>query len=182
MSIIETIKSRPWLTGGLVVGALILFLVLRGTGSAQSVSGDSGMSDADQMQGIMAGLQTRMAEINAGTMMNSENIAGTIELEKIRGTFSENIYAMQQAVDMAKLNAMTSVQVNQDTLSAQIQNNTIAAGLETTRINTNAQLQTTQTITNALIEQSRINAGVSAAAIANANKSKDCGFLGLWKC
>src|SRR6266567_1924840 len=66
---IEWVKEHPYLSGGIVLGAVILFFLLRGSGSGGARSAPAsagGPSEALQAAQLQASTQLQMSQ-NAGT-------------------------------------------------------------------------------------------------------------------
>ncbi len=173
MNFVETIKSRPWLLlGGVAIGAVVLFMARGSGGAVENVdSGTSGDTAGYALQ--LAGIQTQAQNASLAADVRRDEIAASLEAMKIQAGASENIADKQLSVELAKVNALSQIQLNHDTLAAGVANKNIEAGVESARIASTTTLGTVAavqagitTAVNANLESQRIQAGLFSQQIS----------------
>lgn len=117
----DWIKKHPYLTGGLVLAAIILFVIIRrASGSATasvSSSGASGPSEGLQAAQLSAGVQ--MASVQAAADVQNNQTSGAVAVAQIKA--NSDAQAADAARQVALQNIVTSGQVQLDTNSSTLQ-------------------------------------------------------------
>lgn len=170
MSIIDTVKSRPLLFGGVVVGGVVLLIALRSTSGGQVTSGtsdygsDVGMGDQLQMMQLQTQRDIGIAQIQGAASADSN--AAALEAAKLKYEADTNAANINANVSLATINATLQSLVNKDTLTAQTEQASIGAQRDIAAINANAQVEAQRTLANALVSQAQMQANVSQSYIA----------------
>lgn len=162
MSIIDTVKSRPLLFGGVVVGGVVLLIALRSTSGGQVASGtsdygsDVGMGDQLQMMQLQTQRDIGIAQIQGAAAADSN--AAALEAAKLKYEADTNAANIGANVSLAQINATLQGLVNHDTLTAQTEQARIGADTAIAGINANAQIEAQRTLANALVSQAQMQA------------------------
>jgi len=171
---LEWVKNHPILSaGGAALAVVIFLLISRGSGGGGYSGQASATGDGNAQNDVTTQVQQQLALAGIAQAGQAQQIAGTIELEKIRGQNQLSLAGIASNVALAQTSAAQQVQTTHDTLSAHVAESQIAGDVQKTQINTGGQVAITQAITSALVQQSQI----SANAIAEASK-RDCGWVG----
>ena len=174
MSVIDTIKSRPALFGGVLVGGVLLIVALR-MSSASSVSTDgvaygSDVGTGDALQSMQLQINRDIAIAGLQGQAASEQTAAALEAAKLDYDYKTNALETERAINLASINATLQALTTRDTLSAQTEQQNIKAQVDIAGITTGAQIEQQRILADALIKQSKQQASVAQAAIASQPK------------
>lgn len=145
MGIIDTIKERPLLAGGVALAAIVVVLFFVGSGSSEAETGPTGMSSVEAGNAILqanqqaateaAGIaaQLRAVEISASSALQAKEI-------EAHTTQAANILAAD--VESKRIAAQLQSETTQSTLLTQLETNKYLAQRDVALANTNAALET----------------------------------------
>lgn len=156
---LESIKAHPYVAGGAVIGGLLLVYLLSGSGGGTSVSTpsptDPTAAGTDfQAQSLAAGVQT--TQINAALDAAKTADATNITLAGIDAQSKFDIAQLSGGIAMAQINAAQAVTQQTNALTAQVQEQQIAAGVTANQNATDVQKQLISL--NAQTQQQQIKA------------------------
>jgi hypothetical protein len=177
----DEIKKHPYVIGGAVLGIIVLFLLMSSRGQsgviAGSVDSDSDVSaaEATAQTGIMANAQIQSQQIQLSGL--KEQIGGAISLAQIQANTANNANELAAAVAAQQINAEHQSVDLANTLSAQTQQRYFQSTETLASINSNAMIQNTQAVANALTAQAQIAANVNMASI---QAQKDVATQSWW--
>jgi len=147
------LNKRTLLYGGAIALLVVLFLVLRsGSASAQTVTTQGGMSDAE----LQAQTQIELAQISAGAQAAQTNAQLQLGAQQIQGDLDK---ASLEA-DLAKyqIDATTNAQNTQTQAQLQISEDTLTEQAQQAKYNADLQASVTKyTLDNALATQQANN-------------------------
>ncbi len=174
--IVDAIKAHPVLAAGTAATAIVLILMLRSSSPAVApgTMGDTATGNAisDTMAQLASNIQ--MATIAAGASASHD--AASLEAARLGYEAQNNANEIGAGVALAQINASLQALTTRDTLESQVAIGAQNAGVETTRITSNATTEQFHTLAQALTSQAQIQASTTQAAIAASKK--DCGFFG----
>lgn len=180
MNIVESIKNRPYLFGGVLIGGIILVLMLRASsggemeGSVYAYGSDVGTGDALQSMQLQVNRDIALAGINAQTVADTN--ASALEAARLDYEYKNNAANLAAGIEHATINATLQQLTHKDTLQAQTEQARIQGDVDLASINANSAIQQQNILANALVQQSAQQAATTQAYIA-ANK-KECGLFG----
>lgn len=173
MSVIETVKRHPYMTAGAIGGGvLLLFIVSRGGGGGgDTVYGDDGAAAQTDIAAILAGVNQRAMEVEAGKIVALGDQATRIDIAKITADHTESVALLQHNVMLADIGARETVALEQ--WKTQQNQNSLQAATQQAQIKAQADVSiaTTQTLANSLVEMAKTNA---AGAVGVAQASRPC--------
>lgn len=111
---VEWIKQHPYLSGGLVLALVVLFLIIRRGGSS-APQGASGPSDALQAAALQA--QVQGAAINASQAANAVNAQAAVATANSQAQAAVNIATLQANAAIAQVQSGT----DQAAIAGQVQ-------------------------------------------------------------
>lgn len=180
MSIVDSIRNRPLLFGGTLVGGIVLLILLRASGSGGQMQAsvpygsDVGLGDALQSMQLQVNRDIAIAGIQASAA--SDASAAALEAAKLDYEYKNNAAAIGANVSLAQINATLQALTTRDTLEANVAINAEDEATARATIAANATTAQMTTVANALIEQSQASASVARAAIEA--QKKQCGLFG----
>lgn len=164
------IKKHPYLIGGVIVGIIVLFF-LSSSGSTSTAVDDSG-SDASAAQGISDAQANATAQVQLGGLAlqaNQQQTDAAVTVATLQAHTADNANTLAAGVASQQINASLDAQNTANTLQAQTTQAQIKSNTDMLSISTNGQIQQTQILTNALVAEASIAAGVQNNMIS-ANK------------
>lgn len=142
------IEEHPYLAGGVALGAVVLWVLVRGSGSsstaAAATTATAGPSDSLQAQAIAAGASVQQAQITANAQVQSYSAALAQAQMQANSADLQTVTAGQVALQTAALQANVS---NQQTAAA-LQLGIVTAQQATSQNNTNTQANLTLGLAN----------------------------------
>lgn len=162
MSIMEKIKSHPYITGAVVV-VLIVAIVIAGSSPSQTVqSAGSGVDpSAVAAAGAVQVAQTQatagLAGLNAQIQARADDNASALEMARIQSGSQDYANTLSASIASQQINATQEHGDLVSTLSAAVSQAQIAAGVTTAQLASTTSLQTTKYLTDAVIQQAQIN-------------------------
>lgn len=169
MSIIDTIKSRPLLFGGVLVGGVVLLIALRSSGAGQMQPGvpyGSDVGAGDELQAMQLQIQRDISIAGIQAQASSDQTAASLEAARLEYEYQNNAAQIGANVQMAGINATLQALTNRDTLQAQTAINAEDESTARAAIAANSTVEQQRILANALVKQSQAQAGVAQAAIA----------------
>lgn len=175
------IKEHPYLTGGLVLGLLVLFLIFRRSGSASAPPQyqNAGPSEALQATQLQTGAALQAAQISATAHTNEVN--AQVAAAQISANRDVTIASLKQQEDLQNIVTSGQVQLHstdaalasvQAQIGGQVQLADINAGRDVAIANSQADVMKTEyedatkqqaIISGAATEQTRITADTQKA-------------------
>jgi len=166
------------MSGGLIVGAIILFLLLRGGGSSGTAATSATGGDIYSAQ---AAAQTATNQINAQLQGQQATIGGQIQLATIGASRDLSLADLQTQLGLAQINAGQQVTDLANTLTANVALKNIQSQTDQAAIAGQTQIGVTGLLTNALVQQSNNNASVAISAQQTAAQvATSCHGIGCW--
>lgn len=168
MSFIDTIKQRPLLFGGVVVGGIVLIVALRSSSAGSmeaSVPYGSDVGAGDALQNMQLQVNRDIAIAGLSAQAQSDTNAAALEAAKLDYEYKTNAAEIGANVSLAQINATLQALTTRDTLEANTAIN--AENAATTRANIAATAATEQqrVLANALVEQSKQQRKIATAGI-----------------
>lgn len=104
----EWIESHPYITGGAVLGVLILFLILRGGSSSSSQSPNTGVAGTGLSSSDYTSLQE--AQLSSGAQLQAQQTAANTQISQYNAQVVETQIAANAKQYEDELNANTNLQ------------------------------------------------------------------------
>jgi hypothetical protein len=167
------IKQHPYLTGSLVLGLLVLYLILRGArsgGGTSTVIQSGGASDALQAAQLQATVQGNA--IQAGADVQNNALAAALAAKSIDASTTLGVAGAQRDVALAGINAGAETADTQTAALLASNQAAFAADLQKTAIQTGGQVSIANTVAGAQVQIAGIQAPVQMAAIDAAVKTQ----------
>lgn len=163
----ERAKAHPWIIGA-VIGLVLFFFVLSGTGGGSSTASSSATGNATDNSLALAqlGAQAQMAGYAAAADASVNHDAASLEALKISSQSTDFANGLAAEVALSKVGATADVAKQSNTLQTQI-----AIGQQDTtkrlaEIQSNTTIQNTTLLTNALTSQAQISADTTRQLIS----------------
>lgn len=163
----EQIKKHPYLIGGVILGIIVLFFISSSGGGGAVTSSDSG-SDVASAEGIATAQANANAQVALGGLSLQglqEQIGGAVTVATLQAHTADNANTLAAAVASQQINAEYGSRDLSNTLAAQTEQKRIQSSTDQLSISTAGQVQQTQYLTSALIQQSQIAANVTSQSI-----------------
>lgn len=176
MSVVASVKSHPYLAAAGAATALVIIFALRASSGGASTGTQVTGSDVTQGEAFQtAQLQanTAIAGAQIAAQSRSEEIAAGLQVAQLQAHTSDNANQLAAAIAMTQITSDAQNTALLTTLQADVANKNTAAQIERDRIASQTTIATTQSVANALISQSQIQADTIKSVTA-----KKCGWLG----
>lgn len=165
----EFVKNHPVISVGALLAGVAMIVLLR-SGGNQTISESSvdpaTVAAGTALQQTQMQIQGGLAASSMQLQAHSADIAGQIELEKIRALTTEHITEFQGNIQLAGINAQSQLGALVSTLNAQSHQAEIAATVNLRQIAATESTTNTGTFANVLVQQSHDQ---SAIIVANIN-------------
>lgn len=155
MAVWENVKQHKLLYGGVALGAIVLFLVLRGSGNVSSAA--SGTTDNSLAEAQLQA-QSQAQATSAAAEAASEQTAAGLHVADLNYQLQSDAQQLQANIAGQQLADSLQYLSLHDTLQADVANKQTEAQTHALEITTNGQIQQTALYTNALVTQQRIQA------------------------
>jgi hypothetical protein len=178
MVILDKIKAHPVASGLIIIGiGLVALYMLRGS-SPTAVSYDTGtdVSAATGLQAAQLQAASQSQQVAAALQANESNNAAAIELAKIQAATSVNNNTIAADVASQQINAQQQLGSLYYTLNAAVATNAQNQQTEQTRITVGGVTQQQQILADALVQQSANQTAANIAAI-NASASTSAAYI-----
>ena len=172
------VKEHPYMSGGLIVGAIILFLILRGGGSSGTAATSATGGDIYSAQ---AAAQTATNQINAQLQGQQATIGGQIQLATIGASRDLSLADLQTQLGLAQINAGQQVTDLANTLTANVAIKNIQGETDKATIAANQSIETTSILADYLKTSAFYNFKSNEANTnAAVTLATSCHGIGCW--
>lgn len=169
---LDKLKQHPWLYGGVAAIAIIVVIYYSESGGGSTASSDPSAAldaqttAAEQLQAQQLSVQGALQQTQLQAGAQAESDATGLQEYTIQQQTASNANSL--AAQVAELQATLSSNDTQvgDSLQAGVDNASIAAQVSEAQIASNTTIQSTQTVANALVQESNNSATVQEAALA----------------
>jgi hypothetical protein len=179
MSIGDTIKAHPYMIGGGAIGLVVLFMMLHNAGGSSATdaggSATSGVGAGDQLQQAQLQMQMILAQGQQASDAQAEHDSVALEMAKLQAALQGDANTLNANVASEQIAATLQALTTHDTLQAQTEQNQQNNSTAQLSIAMNTQLQTTQSMMQAFMHQSDLQAQTQMH-ISDNNKPT-CGFF-----
>lgn len=166
---LDTVKAHPVLSvAALLATVAVVFYINSGDGEGAAVTvgqDPNAIAQGTALAQSQMQQQVQMAGISASLQAESGKQATSIALADIQGKYSYDVAKLAEGVQLATISASAQTTQLVETLRAQTEQKDIQSRTEQLAISSNAMIQTTQTVANALVQQSAQQAQVAMASI-----------------
>lgn len=170
MSIVDTIKARPMLFGGVVVGGVLIVVALRMSSASQvattGVAYGSDVGTGDALQSMQLQINRDIAIAGIQAQAGADANAAALEAAKLDYDYKTDALETERTINLATINATLQALTTRDTLSAQTEQKNIQANVDIAGITTGAQIEQQRILADALVKQAKQQANVAQSAIA----------------
>jgi len=173
MNPLNYVKEHPYLTGSLIVGVIVLFVLLRGGSSSSASPANASLGS---LYAAQSAADTADKQINAQLAAQSASIGGQIELAKLSSARDLTLADLASSIELAKLDAYQQTTNLANTLTANVAFKQIQAGTDQAQIASNTQISMYDTLAEVLVTQARESASIARASIENQCHGFGCLF------
>lgn len=171
---IATIRNHPfYVVAGLAIG-FVLYLMFTSGDDETVAAGDGDIYSAQNSAA------TQMAGMDLQYRAQTEMVGAQLEGKRIDAATNTTLANIMKDVELVRLDVTARSTDLANTLTANVASKQIQSVVDVEAIKGNVSMSNTQTMANALVQQSAHTAAVSQAsiaAVAQASK-RSCGLLG----
>ena len=166
---LDTVKQHPVLSvAALLATVAVVFYVSSGDGEGAAVvvgQDPNAIAAGTALQQSQMQQQVQIAGIGAGLQAEMGKQATAVALADIQGKYSYDVALLASGVQLAAIDKESQTRQLESTLAAQSEQKRIQATTDQAAITSQTMIQTTQTVANALVQQSAQQAQVAMASI-----------------